>query len=119
MLVKAREILRVDDERRRGNGYMVRRTSYDYELLDQEGTRLLAYHWHPGGRSHAIVPHLHPGLAWDGRLTISSQPHLPTGDVAIVEFVEMLIREFGVPTLVRNWEQRLSGAGDYFRREEE
>jgi len=78
--------------------------AYFFELMDQAETEILAYHWHPEGRSPVTQPHLHlgPGL---GQLTrISARAHLPTGPIAIEDFIGLCIVEFGASPRRADWE---------------
>jgi hypothetical protein len=81
---------------------------YRYELYDADDSELLAYHWHPFGRSPVVEPHLHvtnrhPSLDL-------SKSHLPTGFVSPAAFVRCLIAELGVEPLRSDWQDVLANA---------
>src|SRR5688572_24850290 len=54
--------------------------AYRYVLFDENGSEILAYHWHPTGASPVTTPHLHVS-ARRGDLDLSPA-HLPTGVVS-------------------------------------
>ena len=68
---------------------------YIYDLHDAEGERLLAYHWHPEGRSRVTWPHLH--LYGVIRAIDFGRKHLPTRRVTLDDVVHLLRHEFDVP----------------------
>ena len=91
---------------------------YGYALFDRNGTELLTWHFHPESAfSDIAFPHLHvsatlrPATADGERGVIPlDKIHLPTGMVALAAFVRMLIEEFGVEPLARDWRERLAEA---------
>ena len=92
--------------------------SYAFALLGPTATELLAWHWHPTPAFPApVVPHLHvsaglriSGPAGERGMVPLDKRHLPTGMVSLAAFVRMLIEEFGVEPLARDWEARLARA---------
>ena len=95
-------IFQVDD----AGTWRIDQTGYRYEVSERDGLELVAYHWHPGGRSQVIRPHLHARIR--GSDTDHSKLHLPTGFVTPVEVVRFLITEFGVEPLRPDWEDVLA-----------
>lgn len=87
-------------------GWQTRVVAYLY-AIEQAGSELLAYHWHPRGRSAITRPHLHVradikiGERWLGKV------HLPTGSVELEDVVALAIEELGVEPLREDWEQLL------------
>jgi hypothetical protein len=88
-----------------------RTTAYRYRLLDAREREILAYHWHPIGRSAVAYPHMHlssrigsielgPGI---GSVRLADM-HLPTGPVALADVVRLLITEFSVVPRRSDWE---------------
>lgn len=85
---------------------------YAYELVDADGDRVVAYHWHPILGSPIDQPHLHlgrrfahPGLppalrAIAARLVRS---HPPTGPVLLPTMLRWVIAELGVVPLRGDW----------------
>lgn len=63
---------------------------------------LLAYHWHPQGRSPITTPHLHLGSG-SGAIDLLTGAHLPTGTVTLVDIVRMAVGELGVRPLRGDW----------------
>ena len=83
-------------------------SQYFYVLLDGTGNELLAYHWHPVSESRVKTPHLHLGRGADvGCAELQPKVHLPTGFVALGEFLLFLIREMKVLPLRGDWERVL------------
>jgi hypothetical protein len=94
--------------------------SYFYRILDRDEREIVAYHWHPEGRSTFDRPHLHvpaaepivlaqpSGSPLTGVKTHLSRLHLPTGRIGIEEIVELLITDFAVDPLRSDWKELLS-----------
>ncbi|MCA9880754.1 MAG: hypothetical protein KC442_23315 [Thermomicrobiales bacterium] len=102
--------------------FAARTTSYQYVASDIAGQQLVIYDWHPTGRSPVISPHLHipaartvvleqrEGSPRAGARTHPGALHFPTGPARTATGVDMLIREFGVDPVRKDWE-RVLGAG--------
>jgi hypothetical protein len=75
---------------------------YVHTLYGPSGDMLLAYHWHPQGRSPIITPHLHLGSGSNANDLLAGA-HLPTGNVTLIDVVRMTVRELGVRPLRRDW----------------
>ncbi|MBA4179835.1 MAG: hypothetical protein C0506_04530 [Anaerolinea sp.] len=89
-----------------GAGEMTARlTSYVYQLSAAGGAEILAYHWHPG--SAEARPHLHISAAAGSVLPELQRAHLPTGKVELAEFIRLLVRDFGVRPLRKDWRRVL------------
>ncbi len=90
---------------------------YAYTLLDHAGRELLAFHWHPDGRSPVAFPHLHVSAALRGT-TPSGEPavlpldkaHIPTGYLSAADVVRLLAVELGIGTLAGDWRERVGRA---------
>ena len=69
---------------------------YKYTIETADGEEILGYHWHPESRSQFREPHLHLGYgAKIGRRELeSTKAHLPTGRVAMEDFIRLLIEVF-------------------------
>lgn len=89
------------------NSWGVVVTGYEYELLDEDARWVLAYHWHPTGRSTMTAPHLHVRqiLPLDLRSV-----HLPTGVVSLPSFLRLAILELGIRPLRADWSDVLEAA---------
>jgi len=78
-------------------------------LLRDGGQEILAYHWHPEGRSHVGTPHLHLGagaeIGWPGLQKV----HLPTGLVILPDQIELAIGS-GVHARRSDWRRVLDHA---------
>lgn len=88
--------------------WLARTTGYDYRLLDRDGHPVLAFHWHPTGRSPVIDPHLHietPTPHFD-----LSKVHIPTGVISFADVVWCAITQLGVEPLRPDWSMVLQHA---------
>jgi hypothetical protein len=89
-------------------GWQVQRAAYFYAVGRQDTGELLAFHWHPRGKSPIVTPHLHVraniqvGERWLGKV------HLPTGYLAIEDIVRLVIKELSAEPLREDWEARLT-----------
>jgi len=93
----------------------LRRRAYYYRILDRDEREILAYHWHPHGRSAVAAPHMH--LSYQIQpldLGSGSAPvpwadlHIATGAVALADIVAMLIDDFRIDPLVDDWRAKLA-----------
>jgi hypothetical protein len=75
---------------------------YVFTLYGPTGDMLIAYHWHPQGRSPIVTPHLHVGSASNANDLLTGA-HLPTGNVTLMDVVGLTVRELGVRSLRRDW----------------
>lgn len=86
---------------------------------------ILLYHWHPAGVSPVTDPHLHLSsklppieVASTGRsphkVTLSDM-HIRTGHILLEDVVRVLIDEFKVKPLRRDWEEVLARNVEAFR----
>jgi hypothetical protein len=76
---------------------------YEYAYDDADGREIIAYHWHPEGRSLVGTPHLHLGYgAGVARLELQ-RTHLPTGMVSIEQVLHLGIEDLGVRTRRADW----------------
>ncbi len=73
---------------------------YEYEFQDAFAQRILAYHWHPVGRSRVASPHLHTRQTSPIDLT---RAHLPTGQVPLAAVLRFAVAELGVRPLRPDW----------------
>jgi hypothetical protein len=90
---------------------------YVYEVSDQAGDLLAAWHWHPGDHreDHAAPwPHLH-AYGERGALTLHKL-HLPTGRVALEAVVRFLVNDLGVLPRRPDWRAALDRREEQFRR---
>ena len=79
-------------------------SGYWYVLSELEGGEILAFHWHPEGRSSATNPHLHLGAAARVDHPALAAAHIPTGRVAPQDFLRMLIEDFSVKPRRPDWD---------------
>jgi hypothetical protein len=98
---------RVGEAGVRRGAWQVSIVSYAFRLGVEGGSEIIAYHWHPQGRSQVTTPHLHLGAGAQVGKAELARAHLPTGPVAVQDFLRMLITDFGVRPLRRDWEDIL------------
>ncbi len=85
-------------------GWQVHRAAYFYAIGLHDTGELLAYHWHPRGKSPVVDPHLHVraniqlGERWLGKV------HLPTGAIELEDIVSLAVNELAVEPLREDWE---------------
>ena len=91
-----------------GEGWQVRDGAYFYAIETQGGSELLAYHWHPRGRSPIVAPHLHVGADIQIGQRLLSKVHLPTGAIRLQDVIRLAITELDVEPLRDDWEQVLA-----------
>jgi hypothetical protein len=92
--------------------------SYMYTLEDEDGHEIIGYHWHPEGESDFRRPHLHLGYGAEiGRVELEdTKAHIPTGRVALEDFIELLIRAFRIEERRDDWGQILQASAETFRK---
>jgi hypothetical protein len=78
--------------------------AYSFELVHQDGARLLAYHWHPSPPNRVYFPHLHFPRGCTSAGVSLSKIHAPTGRVCVEEVIRLAIEEFGVQSLKDDWD---------------
>jgi hypothetical protein len=109
--LRARMVYRLIEDPRLGYGPIRATTkAYDYSLRLTTGESVVDYHWHPEGRSHERLPHLHLGSAQlrkDG--VIGRKHHLITGRVTFESVIRTAI-ELGAEPLQQDWAERLEAA---------
>ena len=88
--------------------YRVTTTAYYYDLLDSEGKEIIAYHWHPEGISPIRFPHLHLSAGGGCQREELTTAHLPTGRIAVEDFLRLAIVDFKVEPLRADWRQVFS-----------
>lgn len=94
----------------RRHRWQAQTTAYFYTLDDADGREILAYHWHPTGRSPVTRPHLHLS-AGAGTLRHELQKaHLGTGFVTPVTLLTLLIESFAVRPRRSDWARVLEMA---------
>lgn len=83
-------------------------TGYSYTFTDAASHEVIAYHWHPAGRSFVEYPHLHMQAgAQVGRRDIANA-HLPTGWVTLNDVIRLAIAELGVTPRRDDWRDVLA-----------
>jgi hypothetical protein len=93
-------IVEAQDER---GPWKVKTAAYMYTLKDDQGHELIAFHWHPEGRSDVQVPHLHLGLGLQlGRKELL-KAHIPTGRIALEQVIRFAVETFGVGCHRTDW----------------
>jgi hypothetical protein len=97
------------DESPKSYAAMIR--GYEVNILDRDGGEIVAYHWHPIGKSSVRHPHLHLSnqirpieLGRNQTPLPLADMHLATGVVPLAHLVRMLIEEFDVEPLRDDWD---------------
>lgn len=93
----------------RGESWLASVIGYEYQLF-AESKALLAFHWHPYGRSAVVDPHVH--VSADAGWINLKKLHIPTGPVARAAAVRCAITELGVLPLRPDWRAVLAAAAE-------
>ena len=93
----------MDADLPRSERWQARTVGYQYRLEDAGGRETVAYHWHPQGRSHVAVPHLHLGAGLGTILAEMTEAHLQTGMVTPVALLAIAVENFGVVPRRADW----------------
>jgi hypothetical protein len=90
----------------------VRTVGYSVVFLDRDGRDLIAYQWHPNGRSPVVWPHLHLGsrLLRPELERPFGGAHLPTERVAVTAVLRAAVEDLGVQPLREDWRERFAAA---------
>ena len=98
---------RIIESGSRGSAWQVDVVGYNYAVLDSELTEVILYHWPPFGISPIETPHIHLRQgAQVGRREVRDA-HLPTGQVSLNAFLNLLIRDLEVRPRRADWESIL------------
>ena len=97
--------------------WKVSTVAYSYSLRQSNGPEILAYHWHPNLPGSVRYPHLHLEYGAGISRPEFHRAHLPTGRVALEDFVRLLIESFGVLPERDNWEEDLAASRAEFEAE--
>jgi hypothetical protein len=94
----------IQDEREDYGPFRVTTTAYYYTVEDENGHEIIAYHWHPKApNSKTVHPHVHLQYGAKVKRQELAGTHLPTGRVAVEDFLRLMIEVFGVAPLKKNW----------------
>jgi hypothetical protein len=85
------------------NRWQAKVATYYYTLDGTDGREILAYHWHPSGRSQTTTPHLHLGAGAGTLRTELMKAHLETGLVTPVALLSLVIEQCGVQPRRADW----------------
>jgi hypothetical protein len=96
----------------RRHRWQARTTAYFYRLDGADGREIIAYHWHPSGRSPSAQPHLHIGAGAGSLRTELHKAHLGTGFVTPVPLLSLLLESFAVRPQRVDWATVLETADD-------
>jgi hypothetical protein len=78
-------------------------TGYHYALERPDGPEIVAYHWHPAGRSHVSEPHIHWGAGAGALIPELAAAHLLTGHVGPAAVLRLAIERFHVAPRRSDW----------------
>ena len=95
--------------------WRVTTAGYKYTIETEDAEEILGYHWHPDSRSPFKYSHLHLGRgARIGRSELEGvKAHLPTGRVAMEDFIRLLIEVFNARPR-RDWKEVLQTTVERF-----
>jgi len=99
-LVHHYRIIETADER---GPWRVSTGGYFYSLDDPDNREIIAYQWHPEGRSPMQFPHLHLGSGAGCRREDLAAAHCPTGRISVEEFLRFAIVDLHVEPLRPDW----------------
>jgi hypothetical protein len=99
-----------DASRERQHRWEARTTGYSYRIGDADGREILAYHWHPAGRSPEARPHLHLGVGAGALRGELQKAHIGTGFVTPVPLLSLLLESFAVRPHRGDWATVLASA---------
>jgi hypothetical protein len=97
----------------RATAWTARVVGYAYELRSALDRMMLAFHWHPIGRSTITWPHLHVGASIAG--IDLGKAHIPGGVVTLQQAVRFAIVDCGVRPLRDDWSEILTSRNEEFR----
>ena len=101
--LQLQQTYRIIEPSDRGDLWTVGVAGYAYAVLDFEQREVLVYHWHPRDSSPVTGPHLHLEQgALVGRREIRDA-HLPTGDIPLGQFLQLLIEGLSVQPNRTDW----------------
>lgn len=94
--------------------YRVITQGYNYVIRNRRQREIVAFHWHPGERSHEHDPHVHIGsVVIDANSSdmgkAFSRFHIPTGHISVAQVVRLLLTDFNVVPNRQDWEAILDG----------
>jgi hypothetical protein len=100
-------LYRVTEAKGERGPWRVSTAAYYYALHDSKRRELLAFHWHPDSEGRKD-PHLH---IYDAAniIRLLAKVHLPTGRIALEDFLRFLIQELKVKPIRADWEQVFRG----------
>lgn len=114
--IRHRYMLVFRDDTVRREQWSARTSGYDYVLIDGQEQEILAFHWHPTGRSHVTTPHLHLGAGAGALQPQLTKAHIDTGFTTPVALLRLVIDHYGVPPRRTDWSRVLEQAGRTLRR---
>ena len=94
----------------RSERWQAQTTGYYYKLDDADGREIIAYHWHPTGRSPMARPHMHLGAGAGVLRTELQKAHLGTGFVTPAVLLRLLLESFAVRPRRADWGAILAAA---------
>lgn len=110
------QLLHTPNDRERGP-YRVTTRAYNYTLAEDsggdEGQEIMAFQW--DANDGLPFPHMHLSFATGALRAEFQHAHIPTGRVAVEDFLEFIIRDFGVTPLRESWRNDLQRSRDSFR----
>lgn len=117
LAMAVRQQYRIAERPSRHEPWKVTTVAYYYTLRESGGSEIISYQWHPNQRSAVTYPHLHLGAGAGDLRSGLTESHLPTGRVALEDFVRLLIEGFGARPLREDWEEVLEKSRAEFEKD--
>lgn len=109
------EIVHIPQDRHRGP-YKVSTRGYMHSLQTIDGAEVIAFHWHPDGKSDVQDPHMHIGSTQlNPAGVITKKHHIPGRRMSVEEVLRYCIEQVGVEPLRPDWKPVLADSEDLFR----
>jgi hypothetical protein len=109
------EIVHIPDDRARGP-YKVSTRGYMHAVQTIDDTEIIAFHWHPDGKSDVTFPHVHVGTTQlNPAGVISKKHHIPAPRMSVEGVLRFCIEQLEVEPLRPDWSSVLADSEDLFK----
>lgn len=80
-----------------------------------DDAEVIAFHWHPGGKSEVTEPHVHVGSTQlNPAGVLSKKHHIPAPRMSVEGVLRFCIEQLKVEPLRENWSSVLADSEDLF-----
>jgi hypothetical protein len=109
------EIVHLPDDRDRGP-FKVSTRGYKHTVRTVDGAEVIAFHWHPDGKSDVTDPHMHMGTTQlNPSGVISKKHHIPAPRMSVEGVLLFCIEQLKVEPLREDWSPVLADSSDLFK----